>query len=70
MNPYRFLRQLADPDPVEVQEWTDSLDGLAQAHGVAGARRVLMHVLGRAAELGIETFPAGHHRLRQHDPPR
>ena len=53
MNPYRFLRQLPDPDLGEVGEWVQSLDGLVDAHGAARARRLLLHVLGRAGELGI-----------------
>ena len=59
MNPYRFLRQLPDPDAGEVQEWVDSLDGLAEARGAARARRVLLHVLGRADELGIDVPAVG-----------
>ncbi|MEO8697587.1 MAG: pyruvate dehydrogenase (acetyl-transferring), homodimeric type [Acidimicrobiales bacterium] len=53
MNPYRYLRQLPDPDGGEVQEWVDSVDGLVDARGPARARRLLLHVMGRAAELGI-----------------
>ncbi len=59
MNPYRSLRQLSDPDPGEVQEWIDSLDALAGIRGATRARRVLFHVLGRAAELGIDIPPLG-----------
>ena len=59
MNPYRYLRQLPDPDGGEVQEWVDSVDGLVDARGPARARRVLLHVMGRAAELGIDVPAAG-----------
>ena len=59
MNPYRFLRQLPDPDVGEVQEWVDSLDGLTETRGAARARRVLLHVLGRAAELGVDVPALG-----------
>ena len=54
MNPYRFLRQLPDPDLGEVGEWVQSVDGLVGAHGAARARRLLLHVVGRADELGID----------------
>jgi pyruvate dehydrogenase E1 component len=52
-SPYRFLGQLPDPDDGEVEEWVDSVDALTQSRGPARARQVLLHVLGRAAELGI-----------------
>ena len=52
MNPYRFLHQLPDPDAGEVQEWADSLDALTEVRGAAHARRVLLHLLGRAHDLG------------------
>ena len=54
MNPYRFLRQLPDPDLGEVGEWVQSVDGLVGAHGAARARRLLLHVVGRADALGID----------------
>ena len=57
MNPYRFLDQLPDFDSGESQEWIDSLDGLAGARGKARARHVLLRVLGRAEDLGIEVPP-------------
>lgn len=53
-DPYRFLRQLPDPDLVETQEWIDSVVALAEARGSARTRRVLLHVLGRAAQLGVD----------------
>ena len=57
MNPYRFLDQLSDPDAGESQEWVDSVDALAGAHGAARARQVLFRVLGRAHTLGIDVPP-------------
>ena len=57
MNPYRFLDQLPDFDSGESQEWIDSLDDLAGARGKARARHVLLRVLGRAEDLGIEVPP-------------
>jgi pyruvate dehydrogenase E1 component len=59
MNPYRYLYQLPDPDFGEVGEWVQSLDGLIDAHGAARARRLLLHVLGRADELGLDLPPMG-----------
>ena len=59
MNPYRYLRQLPDPDGAEVQEWVDSVDALVNARGETRARRVLSHVAGRAAELGIDVASMG-----------
>ena len=53
MNSYRFIRQLPDPDAEELQEWTDSVDALAQDRGTAGARRVMLRVLERAQGLGL-----------------
>lgn len=57
MNPYRFLDQLPDPDVDESQEWVDSLDALADAHGPDRARQVLLRVLGPAQTLGIDIPP-------------
>jgi pyruvate dehydrogenase E1 component len=54
---YRFLDQLLEANPGEVGEWVDSLDDLTAARGRGRARRVLLHVLGRAAELGIDVPP-------------
>jgi pyruvate dehydrogenase E1 component len=59
MNPYRYLRQLPDPDDAEVREWIDSVDGLVGASGAERARRVLLHVLGRAEELGVDVPAIG-----------
>jgi pyruvate dehydrogenase E1 component len=53
MNAHRSLVQVPDLDPTEVQEWLDSVDALARVSGPARARRLLLHVLGRAAELGV-----------------
>ncbi|MGE3447795.1 MAG: pyruvate dehydrogenase (acetyl-transferring), homodimeric type [Microbacteriaceae bacterium] len=54
LHPYRYLEQLPEPDGSEVQEWADSVDGLLEAGGAGRARRVLLHVLGRARALGID----------------
>ena len=59
MASYRFLDQLPESNPGEVREWVDSLDDLTGARDPGGARRVLLHVLGRAAELGIDIPPVG-----------
>ena len=59
LSPYRFLRQLSDPDGGEIQDWVDSLDDLTKVRGADRARRVLLHVLGRAAELGIDVPALG-----------
>jgi pyruvate dehydrogenase E1 component len=57
MATYRFVHQLPDSDPGEVQEWVDSLEDLATLRGPGRARRVLFHVLGRAAEIGVGVRP-------------
>jgi pyruvate dehydrogenase E1 component len=54
LDPYRYLDQLPEPDGSEVGEWADSVDGLLEAGGAGRARRVLLHVLGRARTLGID----------------
>jgi pyruvate dehydrogenase E1 component len=54
MNPYRYLRQLPDPDGIEVAEWVDSVDDLARVGGPSRSRRLLLHVLGRAADIGVD----------------
>ena len=59
MNPYRYLRQLPDPDGSETQEWADSVDALVDARGTMRARRLLLHVVGRALELGIDVPSTG-----------
>ena len=59
LNPYRFLRQLAEPDADEVRDWIDSLDALTEARGTSRARRVLLQVLGRAGELRIDVPAVG-----------
>ena len=52
LDPYRYLEQLPEPDGSEVEEWADSVDGLLAAGGARRARRVLLHVLGRARARG------------------
>ncbi|MGE0307361.1 MAG: pyruvate dehydrogenase (acetyl-transferring), homodimeric type [Acidimicrobiia bacterium] len=54
MNRYQFLGQIPDPDPGRSQEWLDSLDDLSASLGKARARDVLLRVLGRADDLGID----------------
>jgi hypothetical protein len=44
MSPYRFLRQLPDPDAGELQEWVDRLDGLTEARGKARASKAAVMV--------------------------
>ena len=42
--------QLPDIDPEETQEWLDSFDDLAQAHGRERARYIMLRLLERARE--------------------
>ena len=56
---YRHLAQLPEPDGPEVQEWVDSVDALVERGGAEHARRVLLHALGRAADLGLQLPTAG-----------
>jgi pyruvate dehydrogenase complex dehydrogenase (E1) component len=46
-----------DPDAGQSQDWGDSLDDLTGARGKAQARGVLLRVLGRADEPGIDLPP-------------
>jgi len=50
-----YLHQLPDSDPAETQEWTESLDAVAERHGAVRARFLLAKLLERAHEtrLGI-----------------
>ena len=45
--------QYVDSDPVESQEWRDSLDTLVRDHGADRARYIMLELQRRAAELGI-----------------
>jgi pyruvate dehydrogenase E1 component len=54
MNAYQYLRQLPDQDDAEVGEWADSVDDLARIAGPSRSRRLLLHVLRRAADVGID----------------
>ena len=51
------VHQLPDIDPVETQEWLDSLDALVDEHGKTRARFVVTKLLERARELQVG-FPA------------
>ena len=66
-----FVHQLPDIDPVETQEWLDSLDAVTDVHGRSRARYLLARLLERAREQGvgvpamvttdyINTIPAEH----------
>ena len=57
MAEYRFVNQFADPDRGEVEEWTDSIQDLVGLRGTGRAKRVLFHLLGRAAQLGVDLQP-------------
>ena len=70
MNPYRFLRQLPDPDPGEVQEWVDSLDGLAEARGAGPRPSCAVARAGASRRARDRRSRGGRDRLRQHDPRR
>jgi len=49
----QFKRQLPDIDPVETQEWIDSLDGVVQAAGPDRARFIIYKLLKRARQLQV-----------------
>ncbi len=50
-----FFHQLPDIDPVETQEWIDSLEGVVKAEGPTRARFLMATVLNRARELEVGT---------------
>jgi pyruvate dehydrogenase E1 component len=52
-----FVNQLPDTDPVETQEWLDSLDAVIDAHGKTRARFLLSKLLERARASQV-SFPA------------
>ncbi|MEO7294606.1 MAG: pyruvate dehydrogenase (acetyl-transferring), homodimeric type [Candidatus Limnocylindria bacterium] len=49
----QFKQQLPDIDPVETQEWMESLDGLVQVAGPERARYVIFKLLKRARQLQV-----------------
>jgi pyruvate dehydrogenase E1 component len=49
----QFKQQLPDIDPVETQEWIESLDALVQAAGPERARFVIFKLLKRARQLQV-----------------
>ncbi len=49
----QFKQQLPDIDPVETQEWIDSLDALVEAAGPERARFVIFKLLKRARQLQV-----------------
>ncbi|MEJ7803430.1 MAG: pyruvate dehydrogenase (acetyl-transferring), homodimeric type [Candidatus Limnocylindria bacterium] len=49
----QFKQQLPDIDPVETQEWIESLDGLVEAAGPERARYVIFKLLKRARQLQV-----------------
>ncbi len=51
------MHQLPDTDPVETQEWLDSLDGVVEVGGKTRARYLLSRLLDRAHERQV-SFPA------------
>jgi pyruvate dehydrogenase E1 component len=51
------VHQLPDIDPLETQEWLDSLDALVDVHGKTRARFIVTKLLERARELQVG-FPA------------
>ena len=51
------VHQLPDIDPVETQEWLDSLDALVDTHGKTRDRLIVTKLLERARELQVG-FPA------------
>ena len=51
------MHQLPDTDPVETQEWLDSLDSVVDGHGPNRARYLLARLLERAQQTDVH-FPA------------
>ncbi|MGH2417562.1 MAG: pyruvate dehydrogenase (acetyl-transferring), homodimeric type, partial [Candidatus Limnocylindria bacterium] len=49
----QFKQQLPDIDPVETQEWIDSLDSIVQSQGPDRARFILYRLLKRARQLQV-----------------
>ena len=49
----QFKQQLPDIDPVETQEWIESLDALVQAAGPDRARFIIFKLLKRARQLQV-----------------
>jgi len=49
----QFKQQLPDIDPVETQEWIDSLEGVVQAAGPDRARFIIYKLLKRARQLQV-----------------
>ena len=63
-----YVHQLPDTDPVETQEWLDSLDAVIDVHGKTRARYLLTSLLDRARESQV-SFPATVSTpVRQHHP--
>ncbi|MFI0432005.1 MAG: pyruvate dehydrogenase (acetyl-transferring), homodimeric type [Candidatus Nanopelagicales bacterium] len=52
-SPLTLPHQYVDSDPIESQEWRDSLDNLVRDHGPDRARYIMLELQRRAAELGI-----------------
>jgi pyruvate dehydrogenase E1 component len=50
-----FVSQLPDIDPVETQEWLDSLDAVVDAHGKTRAQYLMSKLLDRARERQVGT---------------
>jgi pyruvate dehydrogenase E1 component len=55
--PDEFVHQLTDNDPVETQEWIDSLDQVVSAHGPVRARYLLAKLLERAHQTNLGIPP-------------
>ncbi len=51
--PDHFSHQLPDTDPIETQEWLDSLDALVESVGPERARYIVARLLERSAEKKI-----------------
>jgi pyruvate dehydrogenase E1 component len=49
----QFKQQLPDIDPVETQEWIDSLDGVVETAGTDRARFIIYKLLKRARQLQV-----------------
>ncbi|MFT7395214.1 MAG: pyruvate dehydrogenase E1 component, partial [Candidatus Azotimanducaceae bacterium] len=51
------VHQLPDIDPVETEEWLDSLDAVVDTHGKNRARYLLSRLMARASASQV-SFPA------------
>ena len=65
-----YVHQLPDIDPVETQEWLDSLDAVIDTHGKTRARFLLTKLLDRARERRSASRPPCRRRTSTRSPAR